>query len=184
MQVTRTLGDQGNGLHLAHIAKVIDALVRSRPSPARCRTVTAPTPRPGVAICCSPAISQHFGSSVSRAASQTENATAGSGSPADAAAEPFDRVHAHSRDPRAFADRERSQSIGVRLPARCRAARVELLATNLSVATDGGRNGASASPCSGLWTVSVGVCAPLNQTAPHGCRCGRVDTRCTVIGWR
>jgi hypothetical protein len=53
MQITRALGDQGNALHVAYIAKGIDASVRSRPSPARCRTVTAPTPRPGVAICCS-----------------------------------------------------------------------------------------------------------------------------------
>jgi len=47
MQITRTLGDQGNALHVAYIAKVIDAPVRPRPSPARCRTVTAPTPGPG-----------------------------------------------------------------------------------------------------------------------------------------
>jgi hypothetical protein len=46
MQITTALGDQGNSLHVARIDKVIDAPVCSRPSPARYRTVTAPTPRP------------------------------------------------------------------------------------------------------------------------------------------
>jgi hypothetical protein len=32
IQITRALGDQGNALHVAHIAKVIDAPVRSRPN--------------------------------------------------------------------------------------------------------------------------------------------------------
>jgi hypothetical protein len=83
MQITRALGDQGNALHVAHIAKVIDAPVRSRPRPSALPNGNgANAPARGSDLLFAGDQSA-FRNLVSPVASPPESATAGSSSPAD-----------------------------------------------------------------------------------------------------
>ena len=96
MKITRALGDRGNPLHVAHIAEVIDAPVRSRPQPSALPHGNGANAQPRVAICCSrrSVTTSEPRCRVSRL--QTDNATAVSRLPADTAAKPLDQVHAHA----------------------------------------------------------------------------------------